>query len=139
MFDELIKKNILSCEEKDNYVKNLNSLNVKMNFEDPINVVLDATDLLITDFSSIITEFFLTNKPIIYCKKNIEFNESGKKLEKFMYETHSWDEIENYCFKLIDDGDVLRTDRQKFIEQEFSDIQNSSKKIVDRIIKDYRS
>ena len=139
MFDELIKKNILSCEEKDNYVKNLNSLNVKMNFEDPINVVLDATDLLITDFSSIITEFFLANKPIIYCKKNIEFNESGKKLEKFMYQTHSWDEIENYCFKLIDDGDVLRTDRQKFIEQEFSDIQNSSKKIVDRIIKDYRS
>lgn len=139
MFDELVSKQLITEQDRYEYIEKLNNLNIKIDINSSIDVILKETDLLITDFSSIIIQFFLTKKPIIYCKKNIEFNESGKKLEKFMYETHSWDEVENCCFKLIDGDDVLLTERQKFIEQEFCDIEDSAKKIVDRIIKDYRS
>ena len=137
MFDELIKKNIISPEEKDSYIRELNSLNIKMDFENPIDFVLEETDLLITDLSSIITEFFLTNKPIIYCKKNIEFNKSSKEFEKYMYVTTSWEEVEYYIFEVLAERDILKAPRREFIDREFKEVENSAKKIVDRIISDY--
>lgn len=137
MFDELIKKNIISTEEKDNYIKELNSLNIKMDLENPIDFILEKTDLLITDLSSIITEFFLTNRPVIYCKKGIEFNRSAKEFEQYMYVTTSWEEVEYYVFELLLERDILKSARREFIDMEFKDIENSAKKIVDRIISDY--
>ena len=94
MFDELIKKNIITQKEKDDFLYALEELNIQMDVKSPIDVILNKTDILITDFSSIILQFFLTNRPIIYCKKNIDFNESGKIIEKGMYVITTWDEVE---------------------------------------------
>lgn len=138
MFDELIKTEKITQEEKDNYLKALDFLNVTVDYVSSIDFILEKTDLLITDFSSIIMQFFLTKRPIIYCKKNIEFNESGKKFEDFLYVSKSWSEVENRCEKLINDNDELLNDRIQFVANNFEGIKYSSKRITDRVVKDYR-
>lgn len=138
MFDELIKKNIITQKEKDNFLYILEELNIQMDVKSPIDVILNKTDILITDFSSIILQFFLTNRPIIYCKKNIDFNETGKIIEKGMYVTTTWDEVEKKCNLLINGIDELSYERENIIKREFSNLGNSAKNIVKRIFDDYR-
>ena len=54
-----------------------------------------------------------------------------------MYVTTSWEEVEYYVFELLLERDILKSARREFIDMEFKDIENSAKKIVDRIISDY--
>lgn len=137
MFDELVSKKILSEKEKDDYIKKLNDLNVHIDLKNPIDVVLRETDILISDFSSILVQYFITNRPIIYCKKNIEFNNDVKELEKYMYLADSWNKVETNIKNLISGKDSLAAQRKEFINKKFSINKGSAKRIVERIISDY--
>lgn len=138
MFDELVSKCFITLDEKEKYMEELIKNKVVIDMVSPIDEVLAKTNILITDFSSIIYQFFLTNRPIIYCKKTIEFNESGREFESLLYEANSWTDVETFCKQLMNGNDFLRKDREIFINRKVEDIQDSAKKIVDRIVQDYR-
>ena len=84
-----------------------------------------SSDLLITDASSIIPEYFLTGKPIIYCHKTWnDFTDFGRQLSEGFYWANNWDEVNAFVNELMAGHDPLQAKRQKIIQDlfEISDV-----------------
>ncbi|GHV43963.1 hypothetical protein AGMMS49546_27080 [Spirochaetia bacterium] len=78
-----------------------------------------SSDVLITDISTIIAEYFLTGKPIIYCHKKDCFNEFSRRLSEGFYWAHSWNEVVNYLHMLQCGNDPLREKRMEIINSAY--------------------
>lgn len=97
-------------------------------------------DVLLTDVSSIIVEWFLTDKPIIYCETGCEPNEFLKEMMTVFYVVESWEEAEEKIRELQKGIDPLKEQRkQKVKELMGSDFENISDRFLETIYKDYIS
>ena len=141
MFDHFVSVGRLSTKDAESYI------NI---FDDNKKYVYDRsgdyastfwnTDILITDYSSIIVEYFLTEKPIIYCDVGIKDPDLVfRKIMERMYIVNSWDEVEAMLDKLISGDDPLKDKRREIKKLIFGqDIQGTSKRIIDSIVNDYK-
>ena len=97
-----------------------------------------SSDILITDISSIIAEYFLTGKPIIYCHKTDHFNDFSRKMSQGFYWVSNWEELSKTLDFLKKGIDPLKAKREDIINELFP---NSEKKacceIKEIIIKDF--
>jgi len=138
MFNEFIAKNLMSPEDVENFTQNLSDNHIKYDSNTMFLEIAKKTDLLITDYSSIIVQFFLTGKPIIYCENGvIKFNEIYQEIKKYLYIAHNEDELKFFVQGIYKGNDYLKEERLKFIEREFSQCLDSAQKIADKIINDY--
>ena len=95
------------------------------------------TDILITDYSSVILEFFLSGKPVIYCTKtNINFDENYKKMIQGCYIAENWEQIEMTVQKLLNGEDDLKTIRMNIIEDIKKQHLGATERIVNFLIND---
>lgn len=78
-----------------------------------------SSDILVTDISSIITEYFLTGNPIIYCHKTDLFNNFSRKLSEGFYWVHNWDELKSTLNMLRTGDDPLYEKRQRIIKETY--------------------
>lgn len=78
-----------------------------------------SSDCMITDISSIVAEYFLTGKPIIYCHKKDCFNDFSRKLSEGFYWVRNWQELERTLQMLKSGDDPLKAKRQELIKSEF--------------------
>lgn len=96
------------------------------------------SDVLITDFSSVLIEYFLTGKPIIYCDMGAELNESVAEIMDAMYVVKTWEEVERTLEKLIIGVDPLKNIRKEMITKVFGgNFELISKVFLDTIYDDY--
>lgn len=110
--------------------------------ENESNLVLDESeeysktfwnsDILISDVSSIVTEYFVTYKPIIYCHSqiNYKYSESSRSMIKSCYEAFNVQDLENVLVKLINDIDEKQDDRKECIATYFYGVENCSNNII---------
>lgn len=103
--------------------------NLKKRFEISLNMTLDeefeylpnfyASDCLITDTSSIVDDYFLTGKPIIYCHKENSLNSFAKNkgYTKGFYWVENWNELESTIKMLKNGNDPLKKVRQELIQK----------------------
>ena len=115
----------------------LNGLGVKLSEEESITDVLLGTDILISDYSSILMMFFLTGRPIIYCDSSIPFNNAYNKMRQGMYIANSWADVERYIDSIDKGDDFLKEKRESIIRDYFGDMEGSAARIVDKLIADY--
>lgn len=94
-----------------------------------------SSDCLITDISSIIPEYFLTGKPIIYCNKTDMFNEFGSRLSKGFYWVENWKELKTTLDMLRSGDDPLRQKRKELIGSEFYIPKEGSGYLIKEAIK----
>ena len=78
-----------------------------------------SSDVLITDVSSIVAEYFLTGKPVIYCHKKDCFNDFSRALSKGFYWVRNWDELQKTIEMLKAGQDPLHDVRQEIIKENF--------------------
>ena len=79
---------------------------------------LFASDALVADETSMLAEYYLTGKPIIYCHNEQDhFTELGAQLAQGYYIANNWEEVEAYLEMLRHGFDPLRSRRKK-IQQE---------------------
>lgn len=93
--------------------------NTNIDFTKDYIPVLYSSDVLVTDKSSILVEYFLTDKPVIFCKRNYEFEGITKELAKGFYCVESWDELYDRLEKLRRGEDELYDVRQEIIKKWF--------------------
>ena len=95
------------------------------------------TDILITDYSSVILEFFLSGKPVIYCTKtNISFDENYKKMIQGCYIAENWEQIEITVQKLLNGEDNLKAARMSIIEDIKKQHLGATERIVNFLVND---
>jgi len=137
MFSNFINKGLITESIKDAFISELDKQGIELSQNNSLMDDFMSADILITDFSSIIPMFYLTEKPIIYCKSDIEFNNAYKEMAPGMYIAESWSDVKKYIHEIVGGNDYLRSVRKEIIKQIYDRNVNATSKIVDIIINDY--
>lgn len=115
-----VNNGLMTKEKRDYYIDSLkNSSNSIYDSNSEYLNTFFNTDVLITDVSSIIAEFMLTKKPIIFCH-----NESNEILNDFtleccqnaFYNAYSFEEIKKILLDLKNGIDPLKEKRELFFD-----------------------
>ncbi len=138
MFEEFVSKEIMTQNEVDKYLEQLMKYGITYDHSTSIEEAIDNADILLTDYSSIIINFYLTGKPVIYCKSKIKLNEIFEEIFKSIYIAEKDSDVERFVDLLIEGKDDLKEARLDTINKLFSDCNGSASKISDWIINDYK-
>ena len=139
-FDNFISKGLMTKKEVTNYLKNYQNSNMIYDKSGDYYDTFKDSDVLITDFSSIVVEYLLFNKPIILCGGDIKnkYNHIMKKIRSVCYNVKNWNEIESILIKLNNGNDTKRKKRTNLIKELFGNYDGMvSKRIVNCIKNDY--
>lgn len=138
LIDHFIEKKRFTREEADLYLQNFKD-NTSLEYdtsEDYMEMFWDV-DILLTDISSIIVEFFLTGKPIIYCKTSEISSAFFEELTKGMYVVSGWNEAKKKLDELLQGKDPLKERREKIRSLVFGDnFSHITSDILDEIYHD---
>ena len=133
MFENFIKTKEMSSEELSEF---------KQYCEETENLILDEekeytsefwqSDMLITDLSGMIPEYFITEKPIIYCHSTVAFNytEYATNMISSCYEANDQKDLIKYFNELINGNDYKFSQRKECITAFFGNVNNNSKNIL---------
>ena len=119
-FAEFVAKKEMTAEQVENY-KELYSReeNMSIDVQQDYLPSFYSSDVLITDESSIMPEYFLTGKPIIFTYKETHLNDFATKLGEGFYWAKDWKEVEQYIAQLKEGKDTLKNKRMELIKSEF--------------------
>lgn len=78
-----------------------------------------TSDCLIADITSLMAEYLVTEKPIIYCHRVNTFSEVGNKMAKGFYWVRSWEELCGTLDMLRAGKDPLKEKRKDIIKELF--------------------
>lgn len=140
-FENYLKVGLMSQDEIDGYKNNVNQLqNASIDSQKDYLTTFWDSDVLVTDMSSIIVEYFLTGKPIIYCDNGTApLDKFTTEMSQGFYWARSWNDIESTIIELKNGKDRLYDKRQELIKELFGDNTiDSSIRIVESILKDYK-
>jgi CDP-glycerol glycerophosphotransferase (TagB/SpsB family) len=119
-FTNLALTGELSSEKGQEYIKQFKkNTNAVIDSEKEYLKQFYSSDVLVTDISSIIGEYFLTGKPIIYCHKADFFNDFSRKLAEGFYWAYNWNDVTKYLYMLKSGNDPLKEKRGQLIKTEF--------------------
>lgn len=76
-----------------------------------------TSDLLISDFSSMMIEYFATGKPIVYTHRKNIFNEFGRRLAEGVYWVRNIKELNETVRMLVSGKDPLRQKRHEIMKE----------------------
>ena len=101
------------------FLNNINKIkNITNDENEKYDFYFDKIDIFISDMSTMIPEFFLTGKPIIYTYLNThKINSFGKKLLEGVYIVKNKEELDKILNNLINNIDPLREKRLELIKQ----------------------
>lgn len=139
LFNELMRKKFMSHEKITAYDETLKENNIYRQttlagmFES-----IRKIDIFITDYSSIMSQLFLTGRPIIYCKypKAVPLPEY-EEMFAAMYIANNWQEVENYLEDLLAGNDPLFEKRQEAAKKIYDTHKDATEKIVERVVQDF--
>ena len=161
MFNNFIKTKEMSLEDVQQFHKFCNEKdNVILDESKEYSKLFWNSDFLITDASGIVPEYFMTEKPIMYCNSNIDFRylPYAKKMIEECYEVNNeidLDVINSICeeYKKIleidkefkttvilkdssfkNDVDEKSNNRKAYINEYFSDVSNNSTHILETLL-----
>ncbi|MFA6637189.1 MAG: CDP-glycerol glycerophosphotransferase family protein [Candidatus Omnitrophota bacterium] len=99
-----------------------------------------TSDILVSDISSMMPEYFVTGKPIVYTHRVDQFNEFGVVLSKGFYWVRNEAELKSTLEMLLSGKDPLRVVRSEIIKTElFKADGGAGLQITKRIWDDFNS
>lgn len=118
--------------------KYINTPNIKIDNQKNYLETFATSSCLVTDISSIIPEYFLTGKPIIYCNKKGSTNTFIKDQGyiKGFYWVENWNELHNVLEMLKNGSDPLRETRLELIKSEFNLSEKGAGYLIKKAIKE---
>lgn len=139
-FQNFIEKKLMTKKEINDYLLKFKDNLIYDDSKEYIETFKD-TDVLITDFSSILPEYFLFNKPIIYTQKQNGKNKENnilKKMKKSFYLADNMRDIKNILENLKKGIDPLKEKREKIKKELFKENDGDvSNKIVQYLKNDF--
>lgn len=136
-FQNYVVSGLISAEDMDKYIQTLEEHNIVLDKNALIDTTFTNTGILISDISSIMIQFFLTGKPIIYCPTGSEICMTYKKMLPGIYIAENWDDVLKYIREINNGNDYLLEVRKKIIDELSGNSENASKRITDYIIDDW--
>ena len=133
MFNNFIKTGEMTKEEVSVFKEYcLNATNIDLDENKEYSDTFWKSDILITDNSGIVPEYFVTLKPIIFCHSDIFTYTTGmEKIIESSYQAFTSDDINCYFNDLVKNNDYMKGKRQETCKSLFYDIEKLSEKVLD--------
>ncbi len=136
-FDNFVKTGEMTVEEVDIFKKECQEMkNVNLDTEKEYVGTMWGSDVMISDISAMMPEYFVTGKPLIYCASNmiLELDDSIKIMMEGCYVVNEEKQLFECLLNLKKGIDPLKDKRKELIEVLFGDsCKNSSEKIVEEL------
>ncbi len=97
-----------------------------------------GVDILVSDLSSIMWQFFFQGKPVIYCPCDIPLSDELNELTEAMYIAENVEDIKKYVNEIASGNDYKQEQRKKIIDTYLSKYSNPIEEFVNYLIKDYK-
>lgn len=88
------------------------------------------SSVLVADETSLIAEYFITEKPIVFCKKETHFSALMEKLIEGCYIVSNQDELEAVLNNLMNGVDPLKSKRAELAKQYLTDYKDTAAKNI---------
>ena len=120
MFQNLATTGEMPMEDQTRMIEIYDSLpNTSINNSGNYQNIFLTSDVLISDMSSIMAEYFVTGKPIVYTHREASFNEFGARLSEGFYWARNEEELDRVLGELIRGNDPLREKRASLTRELF--------------------
>ncbi len=140
-FDNFVRTGMMTEQEVEAFKNKCRDMeNVSLDLEQGYTAAFWGSDFLITDISTIIVEYFITGKPIIFCESATIGNylEYFKKVLSCCYMVKDETELTKAIKQLIAGNDPLKTKRESMAREILGvDFMETPKRIVGDIVRDY--
>lgn len=118
MFSHFVRNGYMTEAEVADYKRRLKDSGIEFDEgEEPLFEALTRTDILLSDFSSIVMNFFLLDRPLIYCPTGHTLTEDYARMQACSYVAADWGQIERALTMLIAGEDPEAPQRRRFIEE----------------------
>lgn len=139
MFPNFVQQGNMSAADVEAYKRKLNECGIELDEgEEPPFDALMRTDILLTDFSSIVMNFCLLNRPLIYCPTGHTLTEDYARMAACSYVAKDWGQIEECLEILISGSDPVAGRRREFIEEMRLRHDGAAQRIVSYLKEDYQ-
>lgn len=116
----------------------MNMPNLFLDETDDYMHTLFETDILLADATSLIAEFFVMERPVIYCDGINDYNEDGIMISNALYMEEKWDDVKKRLLELFMGNDPMKEQRKQVIARVIGKNDgNIGNNIVDYIINDF--
>lgn len=142
MFNNFISKGIMSESDVNDYITCCDSRdNLRIDKEKEYLASFWNSDVLISDFSSIIIEYFVTGKPIVYLTydEDIDYTDQMRKVLSGCYMANDEEELYRVIVDLKNGVDPLYERRKAVIDQEFASSINTSENMKRVLLDNYNN
>ena len=135
-FENAVKEKRMTEVEVKEYIEKINSSGASFDNNKIVGETLRDTDILITDFSTVVVFYFVSGRPIIYCSDtNIPMTGLFRQILDSVYIAKSWEDVYRITKDLVNGIDPLFEKRQEVIRK-----MDVSKDSVGKIVEDlYKS
>lgn len=136
MFGYFLKNGIMTQNQINEFLTIVrDSKNIRMDSDIDYRKAFDDSDALIADYSSLVIEYFITGKAIIYCGKVHTISPEIKDMYMTLYRAKNWIDLQKQLDTLIQEGDNLGRKRKALAIKFLSDMpKNSAEEIVKKCI-----
>ncbi|MGN0999428.1 MAG: CDP-glycerol glycerophosphotransferase family protein [Faecousia sp.] len=100
------------------------------------------SDVLITDISGVMAEYFVMGKPVIYCAGNMYLTpaEHTARMLEGCYVVRSWEELKDTLLRLRQGMDPLEKRRRQLAREIYGSLDSTpSQAVVEEIAEDFRA
>lgn len=138
-FENFLATGEMTQEEVTSFKREIEQIhNVELDTNPQYESTFSKSSVLVSDISSVMVEYFVLGKPIIFCisNMNLELEDDTKKIVEGCYVVNNREELEERIIQLKNGNDYMKEKRQKIIAEVFgNDIQNSTNNIINEIIR----
>lgn len=140
-FKNFIEKGLMTKEEVDTYLESYDLFNMVYDQESEYFETFKHSDVLVTDYSSVIVDYFILGKPIILCDSDKNrYSRVLEEINRVCYHANSFEDIKRILIDLKNGKDSLKEKRIKLSKELFMiDIDTTTNKIINAIKEDFYS
>ena len=137
MFSNFIKNNIITEEEVERFYKTVNkSDNIYLDSETDYSYSFCKSSILLSDYTSLLIEYFITEKPVVYCGKTDHFTNEMLTVSKTFYLVNNQNEMLNSLDSLLKGYDKNAILRKDIIPQIVNNHISASENIYHALLED---
>lgn len=137
MWKEFAYTGEMSEQEQTEYRRKIDMIeNISIDESGMYIETLYSSDVLIADCTTLLIEYMLTGKPIIYCHyKRDTFNYIGEELYRGFYVADDWNEVRAYLDMIMGGWDPLAERRKKICNKLLPTSDDKAGRLIKEVIK----
>ncbi len=139
MFSNFLETGVMTQDQIDAFKAQCReSPNIELDEQADYFPGISRASAIVSDFSALLAEYFVLNKPVIYCDGHRGFSKEALIMDASLYHARSWEEIERRLLQLLSGHDEMKEKRLQALKQFLPEGRGSiAERIVESIKEDH--